>query len=159
MSAVNVHDISVKTIKGQEKKLEDYAGKVTLIVNVASQCGLTPQYTGLEELYREYKDKGFTIVGFPCNDFAGQEPGTNEEIENFACGRYNVTFDLMDKIHTKGAEQHPLYTRLVTVEPAGDISWNFEKFLVDRQGNVIHRYSPRTEPGQIAEDIEKELAK
>jgi glutathione peroxidase len=144
------HDFTVKGIDGKQKALKDFAGQAVLIVNVASKCGLTPQYTALEELHRKYADKGLAVVGFPCNDFAGQEPGTDSEIQTFCSTQYDVTFPLFSKIHVKGPDQAPLYAFL-TGEQAppkgpGDVIWNFEKFLVDKTGKVVGRFSPKTEP-------------
>jgi len=157
-------DFTVKTIDGQEKKLSDYHGKVVLLVNVASKCGLTPQYTALESTYEKYKDKGFVIIGFPANNFGSQEPGTNEEIKQFCTSKYNVTFPMMSKISVKGGDKHPLYKFLTEGKAgedfAGDIEWNFAKFLVDRNGNVIARFSSKTKPEdtQVGETIEKALS-
>jgi glutathione peroxidase len=144
------HDFTVKTIDGKQKSLKDFAGQAVLVVNVASRCGLTPQYTALEVLSREYEGKGLTVVGFPCNDFAGQEPGTEAEIQSFCSTQYDVTFPLFAKIHVKGEEQAPLYAFL-TGEDAqpkgkGDVTWNFEKFLIGKDGKVVGRFSPQTAP-------------
>lgn len=143
---INIAGITVKTMDGKEKLLSDYKGKVLLIVNVASKCGYTKQYDGLQKIYEQYKDKGFEILAFPCNDFGGQEPGTNEEIESFCKTNYNVSFTLFDKIKVLGGEKSPLYTKLINFEPTGDISWNFEKFLVDKNGNVVGRYKSKVKP-------------
>ena len=161
MSAT-VSDIAVQTINGADKKLSDYAGKVLLIVNVASQCGYTPQYSGLEELNKKYGDKGLAVLGFPCNDFGSQEPGTNAEIAQFCETQYGVTFDMFDKVHAKGGDKHPLYQTLTNaVEPKGDVAWNFEKFLINKQGEVVARYKSGVAPKdpQLIQDIEAELAK
>jgi glutathione peroxidase len=144
------HDFTVKAIDGKPKALKDFEGRAVLVVNVASKCGLTPQYTALEALHREYEGKGLAVVGFPCNDFAGQEPGTEQEIQTFCSTQYDVTFPLFSKIHVKGPEQAPLYAFL-TGEQAppkgpGDVTWNFEKFLVDKTGKVIGRFSPQVAP-------------
>ncbi len=158
----NISDISVKTIDGKEEKFADYQGNVLLIVNVASYCGYTPQYKGLEQLNKDYRDKGLRVMGFPCNDFGAQEPGTNEEIAQFCETTYGVDFALYDKVHAKGAEQHPLYKTLTSsVEPQGDVAWNFEKFLVDKQGNVVARYKSGVTPTspELIGAIEAELAK
>lgn len=156
----NIYQFTAKTIDGEEKSLSDYKGKVLLIVNVASKCGYTKQYKGLQELYEKYKDKGFEILAFPCNQFGGQEPGTNEEIKEFCTTNYNVTFQLFDKIDVNGDNAHPLY-KYLTSQKGGFITdaikWNFTKFLVDKNGNVIERYAPQTEPASIAEKIEKLL--
>lgn len=158
---INIYNITVKTIDGIDKPLSDYKGKVLLIVNVASKCGYTKQYEGLQKLYEKYKDKGFEILAFPCNDFGGQEPGSNEEIRQFCSTNYNVTFQLFDKIKVLGNEKCPLYSKLINFEPAGDISWNFEKFVIDINGNVIGRYKSKTAPEneELNSLIEKELQK
>lgn len=153
---MNLYDISVKTISGEEKTLAEYKGQVLLIVNTASKCGLTPQYKGLEELHERYQDKGLVVVGFPCNQFAGQEPGTEEEIADFCDRTYGVTFPLFAKIDVNGPDTHPLYLYLKSNAPDGesqDIEWNFAKFLVDRTGNVIRRIDPRTLPEELVSDI------
>ncbi len=146
----NVHDFKATTIDGEEKSLGDFAGKTLLLVNVASECGLTPQYKGLEELHRKYKGRGFSVVGFPCNQFAGQEPGSDEEIKSFCESRFDVTFPLFSKIDVNGDERHPLYAHLTgeetTPDGPGDVKWNFAKFLVDKNGNVVARFDPAAEP-------------
>lgn len=158
------HEFSVKTIDGQEKSLADYQGKVLLVVNVASRCGLTPQYTALESLYREYKDDGFEVLGFPCNDFAGQEPGTEAEIKSFCSTNYDVTFPLFAKVKVLGPDKVPLYKFLTeqNTEPdgKGEIGWNFAKFVVGKDGRVLARFSPRTAPDahEVTAVIEKALA-
>lgn len=141
-------DIPLKTIRGADASLADYAGKVLLVVNVASKCGLTPQYEGLEKLYRDYGDDGLVVLGFPANDFAGQEPGTNAEIETFCTTNFGVDFPMFEKIGVKGEGKHPLYAELIaqSAEPETEIQWNFEKFLVSRDGHVVRRFSPRTAP-------------
>jgi glutathione peroxidase len=157
-------DFSAKTIDGKEQKLSDYKGKVVLLVNVASKCGLTPQYEALESLYEKYQDKGFVIVGFPANNFGGQEPGTEAEIKKFCSSKSNVHFPMTSKISVKGDDQHPLYKFLTSKQTngdfAGDIEWNFCKFLVDRNGNVIARFMSKTKPSepQVVAEIEKALA-
>ncbi len=156
----NISDITVKTIRGEEKKLGDYAGNVLLIVNVASYCGFTRQYAGLDELNREFGEAGLRVLGFPCNDFGGQEPGTNEEIVEFCSTKFNVSFELFDKLHAVGPQQHPLYARLTgAVNPTGEVAWNFEKFLVNKKGEVVARFKssvpPESEP--VLEAIEREL--
>ena len=158
--ALAIVDISVKTITGEEKKFSDYAGKVLLIVNVASYCGYTPQYKGLEALYQKYRSQGFEVFAFPCNDFGAQEPGTNEEIQQFCETRFGVTFPLFDKVHAKGLDQHPLYARLTQAPPVGDVSWNFEKFLINKQGEVVGRYKSAVSPesSELGAAIERELA-
>ncbi|PKL81558.1 MAG: glutathione peroxidase [Ignavibacteriae bacterium HGW-Ignavibacteriae-3] len=159
----NIADIVVKDMEGKEVKLADYKGKVLLIVNVASKCGNTPQYEGLEAVYKKYKSKGFEILGFPCNDFGGQEPGTNEEIKQFCSANYNVTFKLFDKIKVLGEDKSPLYAKLIknSVTEAGDVKWNFEKFLIDKDGNIVSRFKSKVQPesADIIKAIEKELAK
>ncbi|MDJ0747018.1 MAG: glutathione peroxidase [Xenococcaceae cyanobacterium MO_167.B27] len=160
MSAT-ISDIAVKTIDGKEKKLAEYAGKVLLIVNVASYCGYTSQYSGLEELNHKYGDRGLKVLGFPCNDFGAQEPGTNEEIAQFSETKYGVTFDMFDKVHAKGSSQHPLYQTLTScVAPTGDVAWNFEKFLVNKQGEVVARFKSGVTPNdpELIQAIEAELA-
>ena len=158
----NINDIVVKDMKGKEIKLSDYNGKVLLIVNVASKCGYTPQYEGLENMYKKYKDLGFEILGFPCNDFGHQEPGTNEEIQQFCKSKYNVTFKLFDKIKVLGDQKCPLYARLTnnSVTEKSDIGWNFEKFLIDRKGKIIERFKSKVTPEskELTSAIEKELA-
>src|SRR6516165_10806188 len=143
LTAGSIHDIAVKDIDGKDTTLKAYKGDVVLIVNVASKCGLTPQYSALESIYEKYKDQGFVILGFPANNFGAQEPGTNAEIKTFCTTKYNVTFPMFSKISVKGADQAPLYTYL-TQETGngitGDIKWNFTKFLVDRNGKVIQRF-------------------
>ena len=157
-------DFTVKTIDGQEKKLSDYKGQVVLLVNVASKCGLTPQYKGLEATYDKYKDRGFTVLAFPANEFGRQEPGTNQEIKDFCKTRYDVTFPLFSKIVVKGEGIHPLYQFLTSPESsprfAGEIPWNFTKFLVDRQGRIIARFAPKDEPEspKVTQAIEAALA-
>ncbi len=157
--AVSVLDIKVKTAEGHEKPVSDYRGSVLLVVNVASKCGLTPQYAGLEKLYETYKDQGLVVLGFPCNQFGGQEPGTMEEIQTFCSLNYGVSFPILSKIEVNGAGAAPLYAKLTTVEPAGPITWNFEKFLVGKDGNVVTRFSPKTKPedGAVVGAIEQAL--
>lgn len=157
-----ISDISVKTINGQEKVLSEYAGKVLLIVNVASYCGYTGQYSGLEKLNQKYKDAGLRVLGFPCNDFGAQEPGSNEEIVQFCDRNYGVTFDLFDKVSARGGDKHPLYARLTSsVEPKGDISWNFEKFIIAKNGEIVARFKSGTTPesSDLITIIERELTK
>jgi len=158
--SIAIADLSVQTIDGKNQSLGDYAGKVLLIVNVASYCGYTPQYKGLEALYQKYHDQGLEILAFPCNDYGAQEPGSNEEIQQFCETRYGVTFPLFDKVHAKGAEQHPLYARLTQTAPAGDVAWNFEKFLVNKKGEVVARYKSSVAPdaAELVGAIERELA-
>jgi glutathione peroxidase len=146
----SVYDFKVADIDGNDVNLADYKGKVLLIVNVASKCGFTPQYKGLENIYRQYKDKGFEILAFPSNDFMGQEPGTNEQIKTFCQLNYQISFPLFSKISVKGENIHPLYKFLTekSTDPkfAGGITWNFNKFLIDRKGNIINRFDSKTEP-------------
>jgi glutathione peroxidase len=160
--STNISDITVTTINGEEQQLSEYQGKVLLIVNVASYCGYTPQYEGLEKLNQEYKDSGLMILGFPCNDFGAQEPGSNEEIAQFCTSKYGVSFELFDKVQTKGPQEHPLYARLTNaVEPTGPVAWNFEKFLVNKQGEVVARFKSSVKPysPELIATIESELAK
>ncbi|WP_404709984.1 glutathione peroxidase [Sphingomonas sp. MMS24-J13] len=145
-----IQDIPLKTISGADDSLAHHEGKVLLVVNVASKCGLTPQYDGLEALYRTYRGKGFEVLGFPANDFGAQEPGTNEEIASFCRTNFSVDFPMFAKISVKEPDQHPLYAELVKTEPAGPIAWNFEKFLIGRDGAVIGRFGPRTTPDDPA---------
>jgi glutathione peroxidase len=160
-----MYEFTMKNIDGSDVKLDAYKGKVAMIVNVASKCGLTPQYEGLEALYEKYKDKGFVILGFPANNFLGQEPGTEKEIKEFCTLKYNVTFPMFAKISVKGTDQHPFYTFLTNKQSNpgfdGDITWNFEKFLADKNGKIIARFSPKTVPDdpEIVRRIETELAK
>ncbi len=153
-----VHDFSVTNIMGLPKSLADYKGKVLLIVNTASKCGLTPQYAGIQALYDTYRDQGLEILGFPCNQFGKQEPGSNEEIQSFCQVNYGVTFPMFDKIKVNGKDAHPLYQHLKSVAPGAlglkTIKWNFTKFLVDADGNVVKRFEPNIEPEQLTADIE-----
>ena len=155
--------IPIKDIDGKDTSLKAFEGKVVLAVNVASQCGNTPQYAGLQSLYDKLKDKGLVVVGFPCNDFGAQEPGTNADIKSFCTSNYGVTFPMMDKLHVKGPEQHPLFTELTGPGAAfpGNIRWNFGKFLIGRDGKVLARFEPDVEPSdsQIVKAIEDALAK
>ncbi|MFF0825514.1 glutathione peroxidase [Brevibacillus sp. NPDC003359] len=157
---MSLYDIAVKTISGEEKTLTAFKGHVLLIVNVASQCGLTPQYKGLQELYERYQDKGLVVLGFPCNQFAGQEPGTEEEIATFCDRNYGVTFPLFAKLDVNGPGTHPLYQYLKEHAPNEenqDIEWNFAKFLVDKNGHVVKRIGARTQPEELVSDIESLL--
>lgn len=160
--AANVAEIPVKDIDGKATSLKAQKAKVLLVVNVASKCGLTPQYTALEKLHRKYKDQGFSVVGFPCNDFREQEPGTAAEIKQFCSSKYDVTFPLMEKLHVKGPEQHPLYAALTGKDAAfpGDVKWNFGKFLVTSDGKVLKRFEPAVTPddASVIEAIEAALA-
>lgn len=159
----SVYDFKMKDIDGKEVKLSSYKGKVSLVVNTASKCGNTPQYEGLQNIYNKYKDKGFVILGFPANNFMGQEPGTEKEIKDFCTLKYNVTFPMFSKVSVKGEDQTPLYTYLTSKEInpnfAGDVTWNFEKFLIDGNGKVIARFSPKTKPEdpKVIEAIEAAL--
>ena len=152
-----IYDVEVTTIEGKQIKLALYQGKVILIVNVASQCGFTSQYDGLEELYRKYGDQGLVILGFPCNQFGAQEPGSEEEIMNFCRLNYGVTFPMFAKLDVNGPNVDPLYILLKKERPgflgSGTIKWNFTKFLVDRDGNIVERYSPSTKPAEIEDKI------
>ena len=172
--ANKLYEIPVNKIDGAETTLAEFEGKVLLLVNVASKCGLTPQYAGIEKLYKEYKDQGFAVLGFPANNFLAQEPGTNEEIQDFCQTNYDVTFPLFQKISVKGEDQHPLYSYLTAEKDAADIAngsafeerlagigqprasssdilWNFEKFLIDENGKLVHRYRSGTKP--MSDDI------
>jgi glutathione peroxidase len=146
---MSLNEIPLKTLHGEDTSLADHAGKALLIVNVASKCGLTPQYTGLEAMHEKYKDQGFSVIGVPCNQFGGQEPGTSDEIETFCSTTYGVTFPLMEKVDVNGENQHPLYAELTQVADAegkaGDVVWNFEKFLVAPDGSVT-RFRPLVAP-------------
>ena len=178
--AKEIYEIPVKTIDGNETTLNPYKGKTLLIVNVASKCGLTPQYEGLQKLYEKYQDKGFEILGFPANNFMGQEPGTEEEIKTFCDMNYNVSFPLFSKISVKGDNQHPLYNYLTETHPktdvgggfllklaklgqisskSNDVAWNFEKFLVNKNGEIVARFAPDVTPDdpKLVEKIEAEL--
>jgi glutathione peroxidase len=147
---MSVYDIDIAAIDGSPTALAPLAGQVTLLVNVASKCGLTPQYTGLEKIHEQYESQGFSVVGVPCNQFLGQEPGTAEEIVEFCSTTYGVTFPLTEKIEVNGDGQHPLYAELNQTADAeghtGDIRWNFEKFLIGRDGEVVARFAPQVEP-------------
>ncbi|MBD3792173.1 MAG: glutathione peroxidase [Campylobacterales bacterium] len=157
----SIYDFKVKTIEGEETTLAPYRGKVMLIVNVASKCGYTPQYDGLQALYEKYQEKGLVILGFPCNQFTNQEPGTEEEIENFCRVNFGVTFPMFSKIEVNGENTHLLYAYLKSEQPGilgtEAIKWNFTKFLVDKQGNVIARFGSSTKPKELEEEIEKLL--
>ncbi|MED5372589.1 MAG: glutathione peroxidase [Myxococcota bacterium] len=151
----------VTTLGGQDTDLSAYQGKVLLIVNTASKCGLTPQYEGLEALYKEYADQGLEILGFPCNQFGKQEPGSAEDIQEFCQLNYGVSFPMHAKINVNGPETHPLYTQLKTAAPgllgSKGIKWNFTKFLIDRDGNIVKRFAPQTKPEDLVGDIKKLL--
>jgi glutathione peroxidase len=158
-----LYDIPIHTLQGSDTSLGDYAGKTLLLVNVASKCGLTPQYEGLERLQKKYADKDFSVIGFPCNQFLGQEPGTSADIAEFCSATYGVTFPLMEKIEVNGEGRHPIYSELTAQADAegqaGDITWNFEKFLVSPEGEIVARYRPQVEPEDpsIVGDIEAQL--
>jgi len=144
----SVLDRTMTRIDGREQDLAEFKGQVVLVVNVASKCGLTPQYDGLESLYRRYRDRGFVVLGFPANDFAGQEPGSNAEIAEFCRSKYGVDFPMFEKITVKGDDMHPLYRDLTSQPPpvGGEVQWNFQKYLVDREGRVVAKFSPRVHP-------------
>jgi glutathione peroxidase len=146
--AASLQEIPLKDIDGKETSLKAFNGQVTLVVNVASKCGYTRQYKGLEAVHRQYKDKGFSVVGFPCNDFGGQEPGTAAEIKEFCSATYSVSFPLMEKLHVKGPQQHPFYAALTGKDATfpGDVKWNFGKFLIGKDGKVLKRWDSGTEP-------------
>lgn len=160
---MSIYDVEIGSLHGGPANLSQYRGKAVLVVNVASKCGLTPQYEGIEELQKRYADRGFTVLGVPCNQFMGQEPGSAEEIAEFCSTTYGVTFPMTEKVDVNGDDRHPLYTDLVTVPDAsgytGDIRWNFEKFLVAPDGTVAARFDPRTEPDtdEVVQAIEKTL--
>lgn len=179
-----LRDIPLRRIDGSAATLQDFAGSVLLIVNVASQCGLTPQYEGLEKLYREYRERGLIVLGFPANDFGAQEPGSNQEIAEFCSSRFSVDFPMFEKLSVKGSAQHPLYQKLVADRPSAtaaeggalaaklaehglaptnptDVMWNFEKFLIDRQGSVAGRFAPDVTPddAQLRGAIEQALSR
>jgi glutathione peroxidase len=154
----SVHDFAVTTADGEAKKLSEYDGSVLLIVNVASKCGLTPQYEGLEALYRDDKDKGLEVLGFPCNQFGGQEPGTAAEIAEFCSVNYDVTFPVFGKVEVNGADADPLYDYLRGETGGEDIGWNFAKFLIGRDGSILKRFDPRTTPEELRADVEAALA-
>jgi glutathione peroxidase len=162
-AASNIYDFTLPSIDGKPMPLADFKGKVVLVVNVASRCGYTPQYSALEALYEKYKDQGFVIVGFPANNFGAQEPGTNAEIKTFCSRKYNVTFPLYSKVSVKGDDQTPLYQYLTkqTAPPIADeIKWNFTKFLVDRNGNVVQRFESAVTPdsSEVVSAVEKQLS-
>ncbi|WP_022955741.1 glutathione peroxidase [Perlucidibaca piscinae] len=158
----SVYDYTARTILGEEMALADLKGQVLLIVNTASKCGFTPQFKGLEALYQKYKDQGLQVLGFPCNQFLNQDPGSDEEIQSFCSMDYGVTFPMFGKIEVNGPGAHPLFQHLAAEAPgllgSKAIKWNFTKFLVGRDGRIIDRYAPTTKPEDIARDIEKALA-
>jgi glutathione peroxidase len=154
---MSLHDISAQRLDGTTASLADYRGKVLLIVNVASRCGFTPQYKGLETLYRKYRDQGFEVLGFPCNQFGAQEPGDAAEIGTFCSTTYDVTFPMFAKVDVNGSDAHPLYQHLKSAQPGilgtEAIKWNFTKFLVDRQGNVVKRFAPKDAPEALDAEV------
>jgi len=158
----SVYDFSARDIDGNERSLADYRGKTLLIVNVASKCGFTPQYTGLEALWRDDRDKGLVVLGFPCDQFGHQEPGDEAEIRNFCATSYEVSFPLFSKIEVNGEDAHPLYKWLKSegkgILGSESIKWNFTKFLVDRNGQVVKRYAPTDTPEKIGKDLKAQLA-
>ncbi|AMX83544.1 glutathione peroxidase [Geobacillus subterraneus] len=158
---MSVYEFSAKTIRGEEQPLSAYRGHVLLIVNTASRCGFTPQYQELQQLYDEYQNRGFVVLGFPCNQFGGQEPGTEEEIEQFCQLNYGVTFPLFAKVDVNGGNAHPLFQYLKEQAPGAlgtkAIKWNFTKFLVDRSGQVVARFAPQTKPSELKEEMEQLL--
>jgi glutathione peroxidase len=160
---MSIYDPTLHSLDGEAASVGDYRGKALLMVNVASKCGLTPQYEGLERLQKSYADKGFTVLGFPCNQFGGQEPGTSEEIATFCSSTYGVTFPIFEKIDVNGDDRHPIYQELTAVTDAdgeaGDIQWNFEKFLVSPTGEIVRRFRPMVDPEapEVIEAIEANL--
>jgi glutathione peroxidase len=156
----NIYQFTMKSIDGKEIPLEDYKGKVLLVVNVASKCGLTPQYDALEKLYKSKKNGGFAILGFPANEFGSQEPGTDAEIKEFCTGKYDVTFPMFSKIVVKGEHINPLYQWLTEHTGGKEIAWNFAKFLIGRQGQILERFDPKTKPDapEITKAIDEALA-
>lgn len=158
---MTVYDFSAKTIKGEEVSLRKYEGKMLVIVNVASKCGFTPQYKGLQALYEKYREEGLEILGFPCNQFGGQEPGSEQEITSFCELNYGVTFPMFAKADVKGDDAHPLFIYMTEQAPGilgmKAIKWNFTKFLVDREGKVVSRFAPQTKPEELEKEIEKLL--
>jgi len=160
----NIYNFKVRDIDGKDVRLKSYKGKVVMVVNTASKCGYTPQYEGLQALYDKYKDKGLVILGFPANNFGGQEPGTEAEIKEFCTSKYKVTFPMFAKISVKGEDQHPLYAYLTSKETnpnfGGDVSWNFNKFLIDRSGKIVGRFTSKDKPmaDSLIAEVEKHLA-
>ena len=163
LSGVSLYDVPLTTLSGEPASLADHRGKALLVVNVASKCGLTPQYAGLEVLHERYADRGFSVLGFPSNQFMGQEPGTSEEIATFCSTTYGVTFPLFEKTDVNGPERHPLYAELTETPDAdgqaGDVVWNFEKFLMSPEGEVVARFRPQVEPEDptLVEAVEAQL--
>jgi glutathione peroxidase len=158
MSQPTLGDFSATTIDGKDQDLGTYVGDVVLVVNTASACGLTPQYEGLQQLYETYAPRGLAVLGFPCDQFGHQEPGTEEEIASFCEQNYGVTFPMFAKIDVNGPDAHPLYAWLKQAAGGGDIAWNFGKFLLGRDGTVVARYSPQLDPDELVSDIEQQLA-
>jgi glutathione peroxidase len=162
--ARSIYEFTMKNIDGKDVSLRDYKGKVLLIVNVASKCGNTPQYAELETLFEKYRKEGFMILGFPANNFLGQEPGTDAEIKSFCATNYGVSFDLFSKISVKGKDQHPLYGYLTSAEAnpgtEGDVTWNFQKYLIGRDGKIVAKFTPKTKPlsDEVLAAVEKALA-
>jgi len=160
--AESIYDIKLKNIDGKDTTLAAYKGKAVLIVNVASKCGYTKQYTGLQELYEKYKDKGLVVLGFPCNQFNAQEPGSNQEIKEFCSSKFHVTFPMFDKLEVNGANRHPLYVQLAGKDSPfpGDIKWNFNKFLVGKDGKILNRFDSKVTPesDEMAKAVEAALA-
>ncbi len=159
-SDMKIYDFTAKTIEGTDKSFTDYKGKILLVVNVASKCGFTKQYSGLESLYKKYKDNGVEILAFPCNQFGSQEPGTSEDIKEFCSVNFGVSFQLFEKVDVNGDNAHPLYKYLTKAKGGiitDAIKWNFTKFLIDREGNVVDRFAPQTTPESIEKEIEKLL--
>lgn len=157
---MSIYDVTAKDVYGKEHRLSDYKGKVLLVVNTATHCGFTPQYTALQNLYEQYKDRGFVILDFPCDQFGKQAPGTSQEVHQACVARFAITFPQFEKIDVNGDHAHPLFVYLKTALPGlmGEaIKWNFTKFLIDRQGNPVKRYAPQTTPESIEEDIEQLL--
>ncbi|WP_340021767.1 glutathione peroxidase [Paenibacillus sp. FSL K6-1096] len=158
---MSVYDYEANTLRGEKESLSKHKGKVLLVVNTASKCGFTPQYKGLQEVYDKFKDRGFEVLGFPSNQFAGQEPGDSEDIAEFCEINYGVTFPMYEKINVKGSDAHPLFQYLSNEAPgvlgSKSVKWNFTKFLVDKEGRVLKRFSPQTTPEQIEKDIAKLL--
>ncbi|MFJ6657756.1 glutathione peroxidase [Streptomyces sp. NPDC091377] len=160
---ISVLDVDINALDGTAANLPQYTGRPLLVVNVASRCGLTPQYAALERLQRRYEDRGFTVLGVPCNQFAGQEPGSAQEIAEFCSATYGVTFPMTEKVEVNGADRHPLYDRLTGFADAeghtGDIRWNFEKFLIGRDGRVVARFAPQTDPesAEVTAALEAQL--
>jgi glutathione peroxidase len=164
MSDNLVHNYKVDNIDGEQINLADYSGKVLLIVNTASKCGFTPQYHDLEKLYDEYKDQGLVVLGFPANNFGGQEPGTDEEIKTFCLTKYDVSFPMMSKVSVKGSDIHPLFAELTSTENlsfTGEINWNFEKFLIGKDGKLVERFRSKTKPlsDELISSVNRELQK